>query len=86
MSRQSIRTNEPQEYPTELLKKVMKKTTFIGALSMIVPNKRLVKTIKEAFFKRLRFERKKFDNLQSHLKFVTDYSIANQDCAYDREK
>ena len=48
MSWQSSRTNQPHGYPKELLKRVMKKTTFIGALSMLVPNKRLLKTINEA--------------------------------------
>ena len=51
LSWQSSRTNESQEYPKELLKKVMNKTTFIGALWIDVPNKRLVKTINEVYKK-----------------------------------
>ena len=51
LSQQYLRNSEPQEYPTELLKKAMKKMTFIGALPILVPNRRLVKTINEAYKK-----------------------------------
>ena len=51
LCRQPSRTNEKQEYSKELSRKLMSETTFIGALSMLVLNKSLVKTINEAYKK-----------------------------------
>ena len=49
LSRQHSRTNDPQKHTNELLKEVMQKTTFTGALPTLAPNKRLTKTIMKAY-------------------------------------
>ena len=49
LSRQSSKTNESNEYSRELLKSVMKKTSFIGALSTLVPGDHLTRKIIESY-------------------------------------
>ena len=81
LSRQTSETTGSHEYSQDLLKKVMKKTTFVGALSTLIPEARFTKELTKSyksdpsFNEILQQPRKPFENHNGILYYGTRLCI-----------